>query len=67
MDSSVFVLWATCWALAQVFPAMNASLGAAGSFWIFGAVCLAGFIYILKVLPETRGKSLEQIESELVD
>ncbi len=67
MAISVFVLWVTCWALAQVFPAMNANLGAAGSFWIFGAVCLAGFVYILKVLPETRGKSLEQIESELVD
>jgi len=67
MSISVFTLWVTCWALAQAFPIMNAGLGAAGSFWIFGAICLAGFVYILKVLPETRGKSLEQIERELVD
>ncbi len=67
MAISVFVLWVTCWALAQVFPIMNKHLGAAGSFWIFGVVCLAGFIFILKFLPETRGKSLEQIESELID
>ena len=67
MAISVFVLWVTCWALAQVFPAMNACLGAAGCFWIFAGVCLAGFLYILKFLPETRGKSLEQIERELVD
>ena len=46
---------------------MNQRLGAAGSFWIFGVICLAGFLYILLVLPETRGKSLEQIERELVD
>jgi MFS transporter, SP family, arabinose:H+ symporter len=67
MAIAVFTLWVTCWALAQVFPIMNARLGAAGSFWIFSAVCLSGFLYILKVLPETRGKSLERIEGELVD
>jgi len=67
MAISVFTLWVTCWALAQVFPVMNEHLGAAGSFWIFGGICLAGFFYILKVLPETRGKSLEDIEREFVD
>lgn len=67
MAISVFTLWVTCWALAQVFPAMNEHLGAAGSFWIFGGICLAGFFYILRALPETRGKSLEEIERELVD
>ncbi len=67
MSISVFTLWLTCWILAQVFPVMNEKLGPAGSFWSFGVVCLIGFIYILKVLPETKQKSLEQIERELVD
>ena len=67
MSISVFTLWLTCWALAQVFPIMIAKLGAAGSFWTFGVICLAGFIYTLKVLPETKCKTLEQIERELVD
>jgi len=67
MSISVFTLWSTCWALAQVFPLMNARLGAAGSFWTFALICLLGFIYIWRVLPETRGKSLETIERELVD
>ncbi len=67
MGISVFALWVTCWALAQVFPMMNEHLGASGSFWIFGIVCFAGFMYIKKFLPETSRKSLEQIESELVD
>lgn len=47
--------------------AVGEHFGAAGSFWIFGGICLAGFFYILKVLPETRGKSLEGIEREFVD
>jgi len=67
MAISVFTLWVTCWALAQAFPLINQHLGTTGSFWIFGAICLAGFVYVLRVLPETRGKSLEQIERELVD
>ncbi len=67
MGISVFALWVTCWALAQVFPMMNEHLGASGSFWIFGIVCFAGFMYIKKFLPETSRKSLEQIENELVD
>jgi len=67
MAVSVFTLWVTCWVLAQEFLTMNKYLGAAGSFWVFGAICLAGFLYVLKFLPETRGKSLEQIERELVD
>lgn len=67
MAISVFSLWVTCWALAQCFPIMNKHLGPTGSFWIFGVICLLGFVFVWKVLPETRGKSLEQIERELVD
>ena len=67
MSISVFTLWATCWVLAQVFPIMNKKLGAHGSFWTFGVICFLGFIYVLKVLPETKNKTLEDIERELVD
>lgn len=67
MSISVFTLWLTCWTLAQIFPVMNNKLGAAGSFWSFGVICLIGFIYILKKLPETKCKTLEEIERELVD
>jgi SP family sugar porter-like MFS transporter len=67
MSVSVFTLWSTCWLLAQVFPGMNAKLGASRSFWVFGVICLLGFVYILRVLPETKGKTLENIERELVD
>ncbi len=67
MSISVFTLWTTCWALAQLFPLMNDQLGAAGSFWLFALICLLGFIYVWRVLPETKGKTLEAIERELVD
>ena len=46
---------------------LNASLGPAGTFWLYAAICVAGFVFILLRLPETKGKTLEQIERELVD
>jgi MFS transporter, SP family, arabinose:H+ symporter len=51
--------------LTYTFPLLKASLGAAGTFWIYGAICVAGFVFIHFRLPETKGKSLEQIEGEM--
>ncbi|MFS4493805.1 sugar porter family MFS transporter [Maribacter sp. 2308TA10-17] len=49
-----------------VFPWELSNLGNALTFFIFGAIALVGFFVMLKILPETKGKSLEQIEKELV-
>jgi MFS family permease len=67
MSVSVFALWAACFALALSFPIFSDAIGLGSSFWIFSAICLAGFFFILARLPETKGKSLEQIQRELVD
>lgn len=61
-----FALWVGSFTLTYTFPLLNNALGCYGTFWIYAAVCLAGFgIFALK-LPETKGKSLEQLENELV-
>jgi SP family arabinose:H+ symporter-like MFS transporter len=49
-----------------IFPWELSNLGNAMSFFIFGAIAFVGFFVLLKVLPETKGKSLEQIEIEFV-
>lgn len=54
------------WLVQQVFPWELSNLGNAMSFLIFGLIALVGFFVLLKMLPETKGKSLEQIEAELV-
>ena len=48
------------------FPWELSNFGNALSFFIFGAIALMGFFVLLKILPETKGKSLEQIEKEFV-
>jgi SP family sugar porter-like MFS transporter len=67
MSVAVTSLWLACFVLTYTFPMFNAKLGPAGTFWLYGAICLAGFVYIKFNLPETKGKTLEQIEKDLVD
>ena len=43
---SVLTLWITCWALAQFFPRIRLGFGDAGCFWMFSAICLAGFLFV---------------------
>jgi len=67
MSVSVTFLWLACFILTYTFPILNARLGAAGTFWLYAGICAAGFLLVLFRLPETKGKSLEQLERELVD
>ena len=61
-----FVNSFSSWFIAQVFPWELANLGSATAFLIFGLIALVGFFIFLKVLPETKGKTLEELEAELV-
>jgi MFS transporter, SP family, arabinose:H+ symporter len=65
MSVATFALWAACFVLTYTFPLLNELLRASGTFWLYGIICVMGFWFILKKLPETKGKSLEEIEREL--
>ncbi|MDR2949900.1 MAG: sugar porter family MFS transporter [Prevotella sp.] len=65
MAVSTFSLWTACFVLTYTFPLLNNGLGAYGTFWLYGIICLLGFVFVKKNLPETKGKSLEEIEKEL--
>jgi SP family sugar porter-like MFS transporter len=67
MAVAVSALWIACFLLTFTFPFLNAKLGSAGTFWLYAAICIAGFVFIQRKLPETKGKTLEQLERELVD
>ncbi|MEI6556570.1 MAG: sugar porter family MFS transporter [Paludibacter sp.] len=62
MALATFALWIACFVLTFTFPLLNKGLGAAGTFWVYAGICLLGFGFILLKLPETKGKSLEEIE-----
>jgi sugar porter (SP) family MFS transporter len=67
MSICVSALWIACFVLTVTFKPINAALGAAGTFWLYGVISLVGFLVIRWLVPETKGKSLEEIERELVD
>ncbi len=66
MATCTFALWVGCCTLTFSFPSMNAALGSSGTFWIYSAICLCAFLFLWRRCPETKGKSLEQLENELV-
>ena len=59
-------LWIASFLLTYTFPFLNAGLGTGGTFGLYAVICLAGFLFIRKYISETKGKSLEQLENELV-
>ena len=66
MATCTFALWVGCCTLTFSFPSMNAALGSSGTFWIYSAICICAFVFLFRSCPETKGKSLEELENELI-
>ena len=67
MSIAVGFLWIACFLLTYTFPIFKTLLGVSVTFWIYAGICAVGFLVLLAKLPETKGKTLEQIEKDLVD
>jgi len=65
MAIATSALWIGSFLLVILFPILNSALGAHGTFWVYAGICFVGFLFILKKLPETKGKTLEEVEQEL--
>ena len=66
MATCTFALWVGCCTLTFSFPSMNATLGSSGTFWVYSGICICAFVFLWNRCPETKGKSLEELEIELV-
>ena len=62
MSIATTSLWIACFILTYTFPLLNNTLKASGTFWLYSFICLSGLLFIYTRLPETKGKSLEEIE-----
>jgi len=51
--------------LTYTFPILNTTLGAAGTFWLYGVIFVLGGVFVFAKLPETNGRTLEEIERDL--
>ena len=66
MSIATFSLWTACFILTYTFPLLNSTFGSAGTFWLYAAICLLGFLLVKYKLTETKGKTLEEIEKEML-
>ncbi len=55
-------LWTTNLVVTQMFPILRKQMGSAMTFWVFMIMCLFAFFFVLAIVPETKGKTLEEIE-----
>lgn len=62
MSISTVAIWAACYIVSQTFPMLLETIGAAFTFWFFMTMVLISFLFVWKILPETKGKTLEDIE-----
>jgi MFS transporter, SP family, xylose:H+ symportor len=62
---AVCALWLACFLLTDTFPLLRDRLGSGGIFLAYGIICLLGFAMVAAFVPETKGRTLEEIESSL--
>ncbi len=66
MSVAVVILWIACTIVTIVFPVMLQKLNGGTTFLIFALICLINLLYVWRYVPETKGKSLEELEKVLV-
>jgi SP family arabinose:H+ symporter-like MFS transporter len=64
MSVATFTIWTSCYIVAQTFPILNDSktIGPALTFWVYAVISLGSFIFVFALVPETKGRTLEDIE-----
>lgn len=65
MSVASFTVWISCYIVTQTFPMLadNPKIGPANTIWLFAAVSLVSCIFVSLMVPETKGRTLEEIES----
>lgn len=62
---AVSALWIASFALTFTFPLILGAVGSSGVFWLYAAICLSGFVFVWRYVPETKARTLEQIGHDL--
>jgi MFS transporter, SP family, arabinose:H+ symporter len=62
MSVATVALWVACFAVSQTVPWMFKQLSQAATFGVYAAMCAVAFFFVLRFVPETKGRTLEEIE-----
>ncbi|XP_058798228.1 facilitated trehalose transporter Tret1 isoform X2 [Phymastichus coffea] len=64
-SSACLFNWLMAFIVTKYYTPLEQAAGAYTCFWLFAAVCLAGTFFVFFMVPETKGKTLEEIQFEL--
>ena len=62
MSITTTALWIACFLITYSFPVINRALGSHGTFWLFCVMGVLCFLFVRYMIPETKNKSLEELE-----
>jgi len=62
MSIATVSLWAACVALTMTFLSLVSAISITGAFWLYGAMCVITYLVVWLATPETKGRTLEEIE-----
>lgn len=66
MSVATFILWLANFIVSGTFPWLLARLDGAWTFFVYAFICAVSFVFVFVAVPETQGKTLEELEKELV-
>ena len=55
--------WFAAWLVSQFFLTLVDAISSTGVFWLFAFFCVVTYVFVKKMVPETKGKSLEEIQA----
>ena len=59
--------WGSAWLVTQFFLTLTNLLGESGTFGLFAFMCVVSYAFIWKLVPETKGKTLDEIQQQFAD
>eukprot|EP00698_Gefionella_okellyi_P013820 TRINITY_DN3810_c0_g1_i1.p1 TRINITY_DN3810_c0_g1~~TRINITY_DN3810_c0_g1_i1.p1 ORF type:complete len:998 (+),score=202.79 TRINITY_DN3810_c0_g1_i1:77-3070(+) len=59
---ATMICWTCSFVVVMTFSSMNATMGNAATMWFYAGMCAASFVFVAVFIPETRGKTMEELE-----
>jgi SP family arabinose:H+ symporter-like MFS transporter len=63
MSFAIVLLWLADFIVTQTFPRLREAIGPANTFWTYAVFSLLSVVFVVTMVPETKGRTLEEIEA----
>jgi hypothetical protein len=64
LSLATVALWLACLLVTATFLSLINTLGVSGTFFLYAFISMLAYLFILRTVPETKGRTLEEIETQ---